>query len=229
MDDDGATLILTRPADRSEAFLSLCERRLGRRLPSVISPVIEILPSGDIPDLSPYRTVILTSASAVVRLAEAGVLAGQRVATVGERTAALARESGAEATCLGENVDTFLSGAGDLAVPCIHCHGQHVRGRLAERLTERGTPCDAVVVYDQVSRPLTPAARALLSGPNPVVLPLFSPRTARLVAQGGSITAPRIVIAMSKAVAEEWPAGGDVRIAQEPTIDAMCDMVIDAF
>lgn len=229
MDDDGATLILTRPADRSEAFLSLCERRMNRRLSSIISPVIDIVPTGDIPDLNAYRTIILTSASAVALFSDAGVLIGKKVATVGERTAALAREAGADAKCLGENVEAFLAQGFGLEGPCLHCHGRHVRGDLAEKLTALGVSCDEVVIYDQISRPLSSAARAVLTGQGKVVLPLFSPRTAQLVAQAGPVTAPCTVIAMSDAVARAWPGDGDIRVAQEPTVDAMCDSVMGAF
>ncbi len=228
MDDDGTTLILTRPADRSEEFLSMCEARADRRLPAIISPVIEIQPFGDLPDLASYRTLILTSASAVTRLANDGLLTGRRVMTVGERTAELARLSGADATCLGEDVESFLASAQSVEPPALHCRGVHARGELASRLTERGVPCDEVVIYDQVQKPLSHAARAVLTGQGRAILPLFSPRSARLVSQL-AISASPVVIAMSDAVAAEWQGAGDVRIAQEPTSAAMCDLVIRAF
>ncbi len=229
MEDDGTTLILTRPADRSEEFLSQCEARAGRRLSAVIAPVIEIVPFGELPDLNAYETIILTSPSAVSRLAAERALTGKSVATVGERTAELARSHGADADCLGEDVAAFLSSETPISAPAVHCRGVHARGDLAGRLTRAGTLCDEAVIYDQVQKPLTAAARAVLSSEDRVVLPLFSPRSARLVSQSVAGTGHLVIIAMSEAVAAEWMGGGDIRIAQEPTSAAMCDLVIGAF
>lgn len=228
-DEASPTLLLTRPGPQSAEFLALCERAGGRRLPAVISPILRIVAEGDLPDLDAYATVIVTSGNAVGRLDEAGLLAGRRVAAVGERTAALARAAGAEATCLGETVEAFLACGSRISAPAVHCRGVHSRGALANRLTEAGTPCDEAVVYDQVPEPLSPAARRLLSGAAPVVLPLFSPRSARLLAGAGGLSAPLRVLAISAATAEAWTGPGIVEVAPEPTADAMCSMTIDAF
>lgn len=225
--DADATLLLVRPAARSAEFLALCEARAGRRIPAVISPVMRIVPEGAIPDLAAYRTVVLTSASAVGRLAEDSLLAGRRVATVGEATAALARRHGADAACLGEDVEDFLRGALPEA-PAIHCRGAHTRGDLARRLGELGVPCDEAVIYDQVSEPLTPAARQLLGGNAPVILPLFSPRSAALASRASPITAPMIIPAISRATAQAWSGPGVIRVAEEPTAESMCSLTIDA-
>ena len=229
MEDDDPTLILTRPADRAQAFLALCEARLGRRIPAIISPVIEIVPFGDIPDLTEFDTLIVTSASAVSRLADEGLLGGRRVATVGERTAALAKSSGASATCLGENVETFLERVDQLSGPCLHLRGVHSRGDLALNVSKAGVPCAEAVIYDQIQRPLSSAARSAIAGQGRAILPLFSPRTAELLSSAAEAGTNASIIAMSDAVAAAWRGGGDVKIAQEPTNDAMCDMVIAAF
>ncbi len=228
MHDESATLLLTRPRARSEEFLSLCEASAGHRLPSVISPVIEIADVGELPDLSGYDTIILTSANAVRRLGPAGLLRGRSVATVGTHTAELATVFGADARSLGDDVESFLASKPAFAGPAIHCHGVHARGALAARLLALGQACDEAVVYDQVAQPLNAAARALLDGTSRVVLPLFSPRSAKLVSASGPPIAPVTAIAMSQAVADAWQFGGDVRIAYEPRSDAMRDAVLSA-
>ena len=68
MDDAQATLLLTRPRAQSDLFLADCEAALDRRLPVVISPLIEIDPVGDIPDLGHFRTIVLSSGNGVRRL-----------------------------------------------------------------------------------------------------------------------------------------------------------------
>ena len=228
MHEEGATLLLTRPRARSEEFLSLCEASAGRRLPSVISPVIEITDTGELPELSGYDTIILTSSNAVRRLGVSGLLRGRSVATVGAHTAEFARTFGADAHCRGDDVETFLASEPTFGGPAIHCRGVHARGDLAERLSALGQVCAEAVVYDQVAQPLNPAARALLDGALPVVMPLFSPRSAKLVSASGPPHAPVTVIAMSEAVADAWQFGGDVRIAHEPRSTAMRDAVLSA-
>ena len=190
MDDEGATILMTRPAGRAEEFLSLCETRAGRRLPSVISPIIDIVDDGPVPDLSAYRTVIVTSGTAVRRLAAEGQIAGRRLVTVGDRTGDLARQYRADAVTLGDTVDSLVGNASRISAPAIHCRGVHTRGDLAKRLEAEGVRCDQAIIYDQVARPLSSAARSLLVGRDPVILPLFSPRSARLVAGGATVTAP---------------------------------------
>lgn len=218
MDDTRATLLLTRPEPQSRAFLADCETVLNRRLPVVISPLLQIEPVGELPDLDRFQTVILTSGNGVERLGPA--LGGRRVLTVGERTADLARVQGAAAHSLGENVEAFLKSATEVKTPAIHCRGVHTRGGLADRLNG----VDEAILYDQVAVPLSKAAQRLLTGDAPVVVPLFSPRTAKLLSST-QVSAPVIVLAISDATAGEWMAGGDIRVAERPDRHAMCAMV----
>ena len=69
-----------------------------------------------------------------------------------------------------------------------------------------------ITVYDQQALPLSAAGRALLRGQAPVVLPLFSPRSARLAAQAArDAAAPLWLAAISAAAAAAWgQAGGPV-------------------
>ena len=57
------------------------------------------------------------------------------------------------------------------------------------------------MVYSQNGRPLSDVAAALLQGDGPVILPLFSPRSATLMGHG-PFHAPVYVIAMSRNVAD---------------------------
>lgn len=228
MNDLQATLLLTRPASQSEAFLAECEALAGRRLPVVVSPLLSIEPVGDIPDLDPYATLIVTSANAVRHLADVQALSGRNVATVGESTAELARQHGAAAQAFGENVETFVERADDIEGPALYCRGVHSRGDLAARVRQAGVEIDEVVIYDQVALSPTKAARSLLAGTSPVVAPVFSPRTARLLSAIGPISADLTIIAMSQAVAAAWVGPGKVLTVSEPTSAAMCSLTIGA-
>ena len=226
MDDTSATLLLTRPEPQSQAFLAECEAEMKRRLPVVISPLLRIENIGDIPDLDNFDTIILTSGNGVARLGPA--LAGRRVFTVGERTAALARAHGAEASALGENVEAFLDHATEIKGKALFCRGVHSRGELAARLVSGGVEIEEAVLYDQVAVPLSNAASLLLTGEDPVVAPVFSPRTARLLS-ASLITAPLTVLAISPATAKAWTSRGRILIAETPDAFAMRGLVTQAF
>ncbi len=218
-------LLLIRPKVQSLAFLADCEARLGRRIDAVVSPIIDIEPIGEIPDLDGYGTVIFTSSNAVRQMSEN--LKGRLVATVGDATAELARSLGADATVFGETANDLLDRAEALVPPVLICRGVHARVDLQAELTARGVAATSVIVYDQVARSLTPLAVDLLSGSNPVILPLFSPRSAMLLSRE-PLRAPMNVIAISEAVKAAWTGASIARVAKEPNSKAVCDLVTEA-
>ena len=225
MDDASPTLLLTRPDPQSRAFLADCEAAIGRRISAVVAPLMQIVDVGDVPDLTDFRTVIVTSSHAVRRLGEAGFLRGQLVACVGETTALLARKYGADAIAFGLDVDGLLARASELVGPCLYVRGRHIRLDLVTALRTRGVQVEEAVVYDQVAQPLSRAGEALLSGTEEVVVPLFSARSAELLSRSLDIRAPITVIAMSNAVAAAWTGGGTLCVVAEPTSAAMCAAV----
>jgi uroporphyrinogen-III synthase len=90
------------------------------------------------------------------------------------------------------------------------------------------------VVYRQEACPPSTPARAALDGSDPLVTPLFSPRSAELLA-GWTPSAPLHVVALSPAVAEMaarlHPASLAIAAAPEglamvgPTLDALAGRV----
>jgi uroporphyrinogen-III synthase len=70
---------------------------------------------------------------------------------------------------------------------------------------------------------LTEQARETFAGDQQIVLPLFSPRSAAILAGMGGLTAPIHVIAISPAVAEEASvfAPRSLTTADKPTAAAM--------
>lgn len=212
-------LVLTRPQADSERFLAAVEAEFGP-VKAVISPVIEVVSLAA--EMPTYDEVILTSANGVAEAARLGVKAGTPAWCVGQRTAKLAREAGLEPISADGNaddlVDLILSqSAGTLC----HIRGVHTRGQVAARLIAQGRVCKEVIAYDQRDIPPTQAALDVLAGTNPIVLPLFSPRSALLIPAVEQ--APVHVIAMSQAVAAEVAdLGADtVTVAESPNFEAM--------
>lgn len=210
------TLVLTRPEAQSREIAVA----LGDDVPVIVSPVLQIVPAGPVPDLRNYAGLIFTSANA---LAFVPGLDGTPVYCVGERTADAARAAGADVRLIARNADDLVarfSGAG----PLLHLRGEHARGEIAERLNLAGIETHETVVYRQESLPLTHDARAALEGSRPVVLPLYSPRSATLVGdQLGAVGPAVLVIAMSAAVAAAWSeaTGGVAEVVSAPTGEAL--------
>ena len=223
--DDGPILLLTRPEAQARSFLSDCEMHLGRKVHAVISPLMKIVPFGDLPDLDPYASIVVSSSNAVRRMGND--LAGRRVFTVGAATAGLARSFGAVAAPLGETAEELIRRAEEIASPALVCRGVHVRLDLCQALGSAGVTCDEAVVYDQVAVPLQEEAESVLVGALPVVAPIFSPRSAELLAEA-SIAAPMTIVAMSDAVAKAWTGPGAIVTADAPNIAAMIKATAEA-
>ena len=88
----------------------------------------------------------------------------------------------------------------DSANCLLHVRGAHVAGQLAQQIEN----LVEVVVYDQPAQVLTKEAVEALSGESPVVLPLFSPRSAREVGKKIEPTVPLFAAFMSDSVKEQF-------------------------
>lgn len=216
------TLLLTRPRDQS-LRVALAFRAAGGQGPILISPMLRIAP---VPGLTalPDGPLIFTSENGVRAAMALGTLAGRRCYAVGPRTGAIARAAGAACADAGGDARSLraLIARDRPAGPLHHLRGSHVAGDLAAGLAADGVAVESHVVYDQRSQPLTDAARRALGSERPVILPLYSPRTARLV--GDALDAPprrTRVVALSPAVAGAWRWPGPVTVAERPDGAAM--------
>lgn len=173
--------LLTRPESQSRAFAA--------DLPGVevlIAPILRIealdfdaARAADAPGL------IFTSVNAVPF---AGPARGRPALCVGPQTACAARAAGF----------SVVEGPGDALglLPLLkgreswlHLHGLH-RARVL--------PVAGLAVYDQIAQPLNPAAEAAIRGARPMIVPLFSPRSAGLLADAlAKAKAPITTVAIS--------------------------------
>ncbi len=210
------TLVLTRPEGQARALVA----ELGLDLPVVIAPVLEIAPADPPPDLSRYRGVILTSVNGVDHAPD---LTGKRVYCVGQRTAEAARAKGGDVRLVTPDAARFVRQI-QAEGPLVHLHGRHRAGTVAEDLTLAGLETHSVTIYEQNALSLTEEAKALIEGSSRVILPLYSPRTARLVGAGVARVGPNVhVIAISPAAAEAWTAetGHSPEVCAEPDGETM--------
>lgn len=190
------TLLLTRPRAASERFAAGIE---GAEV--VISPLMEIVPTGAEVPTEGLAGLIVTSQNAVPFLPDVAVPAY----CVGPRSAAAV---GGRAELIGPDADGLVAGLLALAPRgvLLHCHGTHTRGDVVGRLQAGGLTAQGVAVYDQQARPPDTTFRDAVTASG-LIVPLFSPRSAQLFAQAVRALPPDAqIIALSPAVADALPA-----------------------
>lgn len=221
-------LLLTRPEAQSRRFAEAFRARFGADWPVVIAPLTGIVwLNPALPARLPAH-VVFTSENAVRAFVR---LTSDRSATawcVGPRTQAVAGAAGF-ATRRGPGDGAGLArliGASGEVRTVLYPRPFHAAGDLAGELKSAGIETVSLVVYDQEARPLSDDAIRVLGGRSPVLLPLFSPRSARLaVAAAGDARAPILLAAISGAVAQAArgiPALRSVTAAR-PDGEAMLD------
>lgn len=219
-------LLITRPPEGAERLLELMRADLGQVPPHVVSPLLRIVP---VPlECEAAGDVVLSSIYGAARAAELGF---SGVAwCVGDTTAEAARKLGFTAHSAEGDARDLLAlirrhaPHGRLS----HVRGTHSRGRIAATLSDEGIACADLIAYDQQALPLTDAARAALSGEQRLVIPLFSPRSARLFSeQVAKMPAKADYIAISAAAAAFLP--DHTRIAARPDMASMLAEILRAW
>ena len=175
--------LLTRPEAQSRDFATALTG-----VEVLISPIlrIEALPL-DRQRVASAPGLIFTSANAV---GFAGPGDGKPALCVGAQTAEAASAAGYDVITGPGNADgliPLLKGRGDW----LHLHGRH-RSQIL--------PVQSLAVYDQIEQPLRAEALAAAQDTRPLILPLFSPRSAALLSKAlFRATAPITTIAISSA------------------------------
>lgn len=218
---------MTRPEPGGAAFAA----RIGH--PAILSPLMvpEFLPV----TLPKAQALILTSPMAVEALRRLAQPLPRLAFCVGDATAQAAQGLGMQAESAAGDAEALLAlvQAHRPEGPLLHACGRETRGDLAARLTAAGLPCTECVVYDQRPRPLSPEAVAALLGPAPVVMPVFSPRSAALLAAEvlrWGATAPLWVAAISEAAAAPMrPYAARLHSAAQPDAGSMAACVLRFF
>ena len=228
-------VLLTRAALQSGRFgESLNARVKGARV--LFSPLMApkfVWPA--VPD-RPWQALIFTSetgAGMAGAMKEAGVARFPNPAfCVGSRTAQVAKVAGFVPLSASADAEEILALIlSQPRTPLLHLRGRETRGDLARRLSASGVETYDAIIYVQEAQPLTPAAVSLLQGLNPVVIPLFSPRSAEILKAEClriGAKAPLSIIALSAAVGEA--AAGlspNILIAAAPNGESMLEAVVN--
>ncbi|MGB0902607.1 uroporphyrinogen-III synthase [Halocynthiibacter sp.] len=217
-------VLLTRAKTQSERFANgFC----ADNAEFIIAPLMQIERINA--DFPPHDgDFVLTSENAVMTLPDIYHGTGRRAYCVGKRTALAAGTVGFDAVSADGNAHDLH----DLIVKThknknlLHLSGEHLAN---DTLTDI-PGLQRIVTYKQTALPADPKVQKLLSGEAPVIVPLFSPRSARLFFSAyPEITAPIHVVAISAATAETVAnrAATKIGIAARPDADNMKKMVAD--
>jgi uroporphyrinogen-III synthase len=224
MDSNRPDVILTRPLRASSLLADrLTQTGLFGRI--CISPLISTAINDVTVDVSDVDGVIFTSANA------ANSVGGHKKTAwcVGDSTARAARDKGWLAKSVDGDVETLFrrivaEGQGQRL---IHLRGDHSLGDLAPRLSNAGIYARELITYRQLTHDLTSEAKQRLSREKPVIVPLYSPRTARQFVLQAPFEAPLITACMSEQVEVELQNLLQVAciVSNRPTGDGMLEAI----
>ena len=223
-------LLLTRPEDRNASFAADVTSRWQGPLRVISSPLLKITFLAATPPAA--DEMIFTSVNGVRAACHLGLPTVGKVWCVGGRTAEEATEAGFAVETGPGDADGLVQHiiAANPTGRLAHIRGMHARGAVAESLNAAGLICQDVVAYDQLPNILSAEARAALKGEYPVIVPLFSPRTATILKEQGPYGAAIYLFAMSAAVADavtDVPVTS-LMVAPAPDAASMVDTVVAA-
>lgn len=220
-------VLITRPEPQASRFAVQLSARFGAAARPVLAPLMRAVLLPFAPPPGPFAAVILTSETGA--MAAAGLAAQiPRAFCVGDRTAEAARAQGFAALAAGGDAaalaQLILSQPED--GPLLYLHGEDRAADLAALLP--GRRVTAQTVYRQEAQPLSTAALDLLNAGGRLIVPLFSPRSARLfAAQVPPEAPPPVVVTISdntRAALPERLAAGCV-VADHPGAAAMLQAI----
>jgi uroporphyrinogen-III synthase len=176
-------LVLTRPLRQSARFLAQLQVRLGADIAHMMSPVLQIDVLDPHPQFTTQDTLIFTSENAVLAIAQS--LAGMRAFCVGQRTAKAAQDKGCDTICADGDARDLIALVLSSAPTgrLVHLRGTHTRGDIQETLAAKGLDVVERCIYTQRAVPLDVPSLSTVPIGSALIFPVFSPRTAEIIAQ----------------------------------------------
>lgn len=222
-------LLMTRPESGSERFIQSLSPEIRASVHPIYSPLIKIVPTATEINLDSFKGLIFTSSNGVSIAARSIRSRNIPAFCVGQATTATAERAGWTAQMVGDRAETLIANLlrERPESPILHLRGEHSRGDVAGTLTQLGIRVEEQIIYEQLLLPLTDEATQALEGKGPVIVPMFSPRTARQFADLFKGTASIWVAALSEAVAKPLDSLGieRLKVAKNPEAQAMKQVV----
>ena len=226
--DTPPRILLTRPRHVAEGFAE-------RFAPSVevhISPLLRITDTPVTEEIDRAATLLFTSSRGVEAAERQNLGIGQTAFCVGQETARIAQELGYPAISADGDVEALfgLCLRSPKAAPFWHLRGLNARGDLCSRLNDAGLASKESVVYQQDKLDLDSISRHWIADDYPVILPIFSPMTAKLLSQNCDPGPMSQAVVMShrvfEALSPAWQ--GRATVAPHPSARVMEDEILKA-
>lgn len=196
------TVVITRPKAQAESFAAELRATHGTQMPVLIAPLMRIAPVTPT-EIGDPAHVIFTSVNGVDQAVRLGISQTATAWCVGDQTAAAAARLGFDVKNVkgtsADLIDMVIKARPDGEI--VHLRGAHATGQIVENLTQAGLTCHAKVVYAQEDEAPSDALLRALGETGPLIIPVFSPRSAALLTKTMPHRAPLILIAMSESVA----------------------------
>ncbi len=216
---------MTRPRAASDRFVAHLPDRIRSQVEVIHSPLLKIEPLAVPVEPGDAAGLVFSSANGVYAAAKLNVDRSLPAYCVGPATTQAANAAGWDAQMLGATAEELVANLLKRKPhsPLLHLRGEHSRGNVAARLTEFGLTTLEQPIYRQQLLPLNDQAALAAKGNQPIIAPLFSPRTARHFADVWAGSAPLWLAAISEATAEPLKTlrFERLKIVREPTPDKM--------
>ena len=222
-------ILLTRPQAQARHFADELIAQGVQPNQIIIDPIMKIAPVEASCDISACKGLIITSANALSYLPVA--LRGSRLPCycVGESTSQAARALGLDAYHLADTARALCDALPTACQegPLLHLRGAHTTLDMAEHFPSNPLPVENLVVYKQIALPLQAKTHENLRRSSPVILPIFSARSAKLLGKLALDWQPHWAVALSPAIATLChEAGfGQITTATQPNRQAMVAVI----
>ena len=221
-DQKNAILLLTRPLDGNERFCSKIKHLLYK-CEILDSPIqkIEFLPG--LSKVNKNAVLIFTSVNGL-RAAEKHNLTNNRCFVVGKNTKKIAVSFGYEVLGFSKDQVNLLKliKSKKPTESMVHIRGKHTVGNLCASLKKSDFSCLEIIGYNQEPLKINKQNLQKIQSGRPVILPIFSSRSAKLLQSNIDLTGFNVV-AISEAVAQILMGVdlGELVISKKPDLNGM--------
>jgi uroporphyrinogen-III synthase len=227
----GMPVLITRPRDQGKAFADSLVARFGTRVRAVPAPLMEtqfLTPT--LPD-GPFAAAIFTSANGVEGARRLQSDWPRLAYCVGRATAAAAARAGFDARSADGDVTALVKAILSDAPKgkLLYIRGVNTAGELENHLITNGFHLLSLQVYLQASIPFQREPMQLLRRSGPLIVPLFSPRSAQLfqdaLPRDAGADLRLAVISAAVAAAAAGVRASALTVATRPDVPALLDAI----
>ena len=221
-------ILLTRPCDQARSFAEALTLRGVAVQNIVIDPILKIEAVAAPFDFAPIQGLLITSANAVAHLPADLVGSNLPAYCVGEATTRAAIKRGLTARHMAATAQGLCAAVGreNPTGPLLYLRGAHTTLDIARHFQGTRINLQNLVTYQQIEQTLKHETYQMLQSAGRVILPIFSPRSARLLCGLDLDWTGHIAVAISQAVSEpcRMAGFGEVIVSPKPDTVSMLDV-----